>query len=66
MKTKEETQMFMTLEVDTSTEEVMKQMLASHSLNYVLWLAFKTMNFHSPEYLADKITKIVDEVEEDD
>ena len=56
--------MFMTLEVDTSTEEVMKQMLNSHSLNYVLWLAFKTVNYHSLEHLADKISKMVNETDE--
>lgn len=56
--------MFMTLEVDTSTEEVMKQMLNSHSLNYVLWLALKTYGYHSPEHLADKITRMVSEADE--
>lgn len=57
--------MFMTIEVDTSTEEIMKQMLNSHSLNYILWLTLKTVGYHSPECLADKITKIVEEVGEE-
>ena len=57
--------MFMTIEVDTSTQEIMKQMLNSHSLNYILWLALKTSGYHSPEYLADKVTRIVEQVEEE-
>ena len=58
--------MFLNLDTDISTEELMKTMMNAHSLNYILWLALKTYGYHSPEYLADKITKIVDEVEEDE
>lgn len=56
----------MNIEFDLPTETIMHQLLKVHSLNYILWLALKTYGYHSPEYLADKITKIVDEVEEDE
>lgn len=56
--------MFMNIDCEVSTEEIMKQLLNAHSLNYVLWLALKTYNYHSPEYIADMVTKIVEETNE--
>lgn len=54
----------MNLEAEVSTEYIMQKMLESHSLNYVLWLMLKNYGYHSPEHLADKITKMVDETDE--
>lgn len=56
--------MFMNLECEVSTEDVMKKMLQSHSLNYVLYLALKTYGYESAEFLADKMTKIVEQCDE--
>ena len=52
--------MFLKIEAEVSTEEIMQKMLEAHSLNYILWLLFKTYDYHSPEYLADKVTGIVE------
>lgn len=54
----------MNLEAEVSTEYIMQKMLESHSLNYVLWLMLKTYGYHSPEHLADKITKMGNETDE--
>jgi len=56
--------MFMNLECEVSTEDVMKKMLESHSLNYVLYLALKTYGYESAEFLSDKMTKIVEQCDE--
>ena len=56
--------MFINVQAEVSTQEIMEQLLKAHSLNYVLWLALKTVNYHSPEYLADKVTATVEEVSE--
>lgn len=52
--------MFLDVSCEVSTEEIMAKMLEKHSINYVLYLALKTYNYHSPEYLADKMTAIVE------
>ena len=56
--------MFLEMQAEVSTEDIMRKMLEAHSLNYVLWLMLKTYGYHSPEHLADKITKIVEEADE--
>lgn len=56
--------MFLEIQAEVSTEYIMQKMLESHSLNYVLWLMLKTYDYHSPEHLADKITKMVNEADE--
>jgi len=56
--------MFMTINAEISTEEIMQKMLQSHSLNYVLYLALKTYGYESAEFLSDKMTKIVEECDE--
>lgn len=58
--------MFLNLNTEVSTEELMKAMLSSHSPNYILYLLAKCYNYHSPEWFADKLSKILDEVEEDE
>ena len=56
--------MFLNLECEVNTEQVMIKMLENHSLHYVLWLALKTYGYENYEYLADKITKTVEEASE--
>ena len=56
--------MFLKIEAEVSTEEIMQKMLEAHSLNYILWLLFKTYGYHSPEHLSDKVTYMVEETDE--
>jgi hypothetical protein len=56
--------MFLSIEAEVSTETIMKKMLQSHSLNYVLYLALKTYGYEPAEFLSDKMTKIVEECDE--
>jgi len=55
---------FMNLECEVSTEDVMKKMLECHSLHYVLYLAMKTYGYESAEYLADQMTILVEQCDE--
>lgn len=56
--------MFMNIDCEISTETIMEKMLAQHSLNYVLYLVLQTYGYDSAEYLADKISKTVEETNE--
>lgn len=56
--------MFLKIEAEISTKHIMERMLASHSPHYILYLLAETYNYHSPEYFADKLSRILDEVEE--
>lgn len=56
--------MFVNIEAELSTETVVEKMIDQHSLNYILYLVFTKYGYHSPEHLADKITKMVSEADE--
>lgn len=56
--------MHINIECELKTEEVIERLLESHSINYILWLIFKTYGYAEYEHLADQVTKLLEETVE--
>lgn len=56
--------MFLNINAEVDTKEIMDKMLQVHTPHYLLYLLAKSCDYHDPEWFADKCNKILEEVEE--
>jgi len=56
--------MFMNVDVEIPAREIMKRMLDTHSPHYILLLLAEEYGYHSPEFFADKLSKILEGTDE--
>ncbi len=56
--------MFINVQAEVSTKHIMERMLESHSPHFILYLLAETYGYHSPEYFADKLSRILEETDE--
>lgn len=56
--------MFLKVEAEINTKEIMTKMLESHTPHYILYLLAECYEYHSPEWFADKFSKVLDDCDE--
>lgn len=56
--------MFINVQAEVSTKHIMERMLEAHSPHYILYLLAETYGYHSPEWFADKFSKVLESEDE--
>lgn len=56
--------MFLNINAEVDTKEIMIKMLETHTPHYILYLLAESYDYHDPEWFADKCNKILLEAEE--